>query len=155
MCSSSVLLHMCMLFLLCVKTLLLSPVRRHLDKVPYGKCIQSFLLLFLYVIQNCHDTHKALLSLLITSLSSLPDCLPYKMESILNLFYEYSILGIKKAFNKYLNKVSDKHLIFNSVVQVNGAMVKGRKWRINDPRYKQRLDYILLLGFGASLVTQW
>ena len=62
--------------------------------------------------------------------------MPYKMESMLNLFYEYSILGINKAFNKYLNKVSDKHLIFNRVVQVNGAMVKGRKWRINDPRYK-------------------
>ena len=136
MCNSSVLLHLCMLFFLCVKTLLSSPVRRYLNKVPYGKCIWSFLLLFWYLIHDCHDTHKALLSLLITCLSSLPDCMPYKMESILNLFYEYSILGTKKAFNKYLNKVSGKHLIFNSVIQVNGAMLKGRKWRINDPRCK-------------------
>lgn len=81
--------------------------------------------------------YKALLSLLI-HVSQFPARLymPYKMESIFNLFCEYSILGTKKAFNKYLNKVSGKHLIFNSVVQVNGAMLKGRKWRINDPRCK-------------------
>lgn len=44
--------------------LLLSPVRRHLDKVHSGKYIHSFL--FLFLTHNCHGTHKALLSLLIT-----------------------------------------------------------------------------------------
>lgn len=75
------------------------------SKVPYGKCIHSFFVL----IYNCHDTHKALLSLLIICLNSPPDCTSFMMGSILKFFYEHSFLSTKLSFNKYLNKGTDKH----------------------------------------------